>query len=249
MAQAAPHALLSITGVWESVDLRKRFQILKQIRGVILDVDGTLVDSNDAHAHAWVDALAEHGIDVEFEKVRSLIGKGGDKLLPEVSGIEEETPEGESISKRRGEIFKERYLPKLKAFPSARELLQRMRDEGLKLVVASSAKEDELNPLLKIAGATGLVEEKTSSDDAENSKPDPDIVKAALDSAGFAPDEAVMLGDTPYDIESASRAGVRVIALRSGGWKDADLSGAIAIYDDPADLLARYESSPLKKGI
>ena len=221
---------------------------MKQIRGVILDVDGTLVDSNDAHARAWVEALAEHGVDVEFEKVRRLIGMGGDKLLPEVSGISEETPEGERISKRRGEIFKERYLPKLKAFPSTRELLEKMRDEGLKLVVASSAKEDELNPLLKIAGADDLIEKKTSSDDAENSKPDPDIVKAALDSSGLAPGEVVMLGDTPYDIESASRAGVRVIAVRSGGWEDADLSGAVAIYDGPADLLAHYDSSPLLRG-
>lgn len=221
---------------------------MKQIRGVILDVDGTLVDSNDAHAHAWVDALAEHGISVPFEKVRPLIGMGGDKLLPEASGIGEDTPEGGRISERRGEIFKERYLPKLKAFPSTRELLRRMRDDGLKLVVASSAKEDELKSLLKIAGADDLIEEKTSSDDAENSKPDPDIVKAALESSGLAPDEVVMIGDTPYDIESASRAGVRVVAVRTGGWKDADLSGAIAIFDDPADLLARYESSPLGKG-
>jgi HAD superfamily hydrolase (TIGR01509 family) len=221
---------------------------LGHIRGVILDVDGTLVDSNDAHAQAWVDALAEHDIQVGFEKVRPLVGMGGDKLLPEVSGIEEDTPEGERISKRRGEIFKQRYLPTLKAFPSTRELLQRMRDEGLKLVVASSAKEDELNPLLKIAGADGLVEEKTSSDDAENSKPDPDIVKAALDGSGLAPDEVLMLGDTPYDIESASGAGVGVVAFRCGGWEDSDLSGAIAIYDGPADLLSNYESSPVGRG-
>jgi HAD superfamily hydrolase (TIGR01509 family) len=220
---------------------------LKQIRGVILDVDGTLVDSNDAHARAWVEALAEHGVQVPFEKIRPLIGMGGDKLLPEVSSFEEDTPEGERISKRRSEIFKERYLPKLKPFPSTRELLKRMRDEGLKLVVASSAKEDELNPLLKIAGADDLIKEKTSSDDAENSKPDPDIVKAALDSSGLSPDEVVMMGDTPYDIESASRAGVRVVAVRSGGWKDSDLSGAVAIYDGPADLLAHYDSSPLKR--
>ena len=170
-------------------------------------------------------------------------------MLPEVSGIEEDTPEGERISKRRSEIFKERYLPKLKAFPGTRELLKRMRDEGLKLVVASSAKEDELNPLLEISGAADLIEKKTSSDDAENSKPDPDIVKAALDSSGLAPDEVVMIGDTPYDIEAASRAGIKAVAFRSGGWKDRDLSGAIAIYDDAADLLAHYESSPLKRNV
>jgi HAD superfamily hydrolase (TIGR01509 family) len=220
---------------------------LSKIRGVILDVDGTLVDSNDAHAKAWVEALAEHGINVSFEQVRKLIGMGGDKLLPKVAGIAEDTPEGKAISQRRGEIFKTRYLPHIKAFPQTRELLLRMRDDGLKLVVASSAKEDELKPLLKIAGAAGLIEEKTSSDDADNSKPDPDIVKAALDSAGLSADEAVMLGDTPYDIEAASRAGVKVIAFRCGGWDDAHLASAIAIYDGPADLLAHYDESPLKR--
>lgn len=210
---------------------------MKPIQGVILDVDGTLVDSNDAHAHAWVEAFAEQGIRVEFEKVRPLIGMGGDKLMPEVSGISEETEQGELISKRRSEIFKEKYLPHLKAFPKTKEMLQRLRDEGLKLVVASSAKKDELKSLLKIAGADDLIEEQTSSDDAENSKPDPDIIEAALEALDLPPDSVVMLGDTPYDIESASRAGVRAIAVRSGGWSDEDLKGAIAIYDDPADLL------------
>lgn len=217
---------------------------LSKIRGIILDIDGTLVDSNDAHARAWVEAFAEHGIDVSFEQVRRLIGMGGDKLLPKVAGISEDTPIGKAISGRRGEIFKTRYLPHIKAFPRTRELLLRMHNDGLKLVVASSAKEDELKPLLEIIGATDLIEEKTSSDDAENSKPDPDIVKAALDGADFSADEAVMLGDTPYDIEAATRAGVKVIAFRSGGWDDAQLAGAMAIYDGPADLLAHYDESP-----
>ena len=214
---------------------------------MILDIDGTLVDSNDAHARAWVEALAEEGIEVAFEKVRPLIGMGGDKLLPRVSGLEEDGPRGKRIGERRGEIFKARYLPGLKAFPATRELLVTMRERGLKLVVATSAKEDELKPLLKIAGVADLIEEKTSSDDAENSKPDPDIVKAALDESGLSADEAVMIGDTPYDIEAASRAGLKVIAFRSGGWNDAELARAIAIYDGPADLLAEYDSSPLKE--
>ncbi|HYP29895.1 MAG TPA: HAD family hydrolase [Blastocatellia bacterium] len=219
----------------------------KPVRGVILDVDGTLVDSNDAHARAWVEALSEQGVEAEFEKARRLIGMGGDKLLPELSGIEEESPEGRRASERRGRIFKEKYLPSIKPLPGARELLKRMTEDGLKLTVASSAKKDELDPLLEVAGASDLMEEKTSSDDAENSKPDPDIVEAALGKAGLSPDEVVMIGDTPYDIESAGKAGVGVIALRSGGWKDEDLSGAIAIYEDPADLLAHYDESPLKK--
>ncbi|HKY05670.1 MAG TPA: HAD family hydrolase [Blastocatellia bacterium] len=220
----------------------------KQIRGVILDVDGTLVDSNDAHARAWVEAFAESGVTVEYERVRRSIGMGGDKLMPEVSGIEEESPEGEKISKRRGEIFKQKHLPHLKPTRGSRELLVKLRECGFKLVVASSAKEDELKPLVEIAGGSDLIEEKTSSDDADNSKPDPDIVQAALSSAGFAPDEMVMLGDTPYDIEAAAKAGVGVIALRSGGWRDEELGGAIAVYDDPSDLLENFDSSPLKDG-
>ena len=220
---------------------------MSKIRGIILDIDGTLVDSNDAHAKAWVEAFAEHHIHVAFEQVRPLIGMGGDKLLPKVANVSEDTPLGKAIGERRGEIFKTRYLPHIKAFPSTRELLLRVRDDGLKLAVASSAKEEELKPLLKIAGIEDLIEEKTSSDDADHSTPDPDIVKAALDGAGLAADEALMLGDTPYDIESASRAGVKVIAFRSGGWDDAHLAEAIAIYDDPGDLLAHYDESPIRQ--
>jgi HAD superfamily hydrolase (TIGR01509 family) len=218
---------------------------MKAIRGVILDVDGTLVDSNDAHANAWVEALAEHGRQVAFKKIRPLIGMGGDKLLPEAAGIEEDSDEGKKISEYRSEVFKKKYLPVLKPFPGVRELLERMRGEGLKLVVASSAKKDELKHLLEIAGAADLIEGKTSSSDAESSKPDPDIIQAALDDSGLPPGEVVMLGDTPYDIESAGRAGVKTIALRCGGWDDSKLTGAIAIYDGPRDLLARYDSSPL----
>jgi HAD superfamily hydrolase (TIGR01509 family) len=218
---------------------------MKPIRGVILDVDGTLVDSNDAHARAWVEALAAHSIQVPFEKVRPLIGMGGDKLLPEAASIEEDSPLGKKISEHRSEIFKSKFLPHLKPFPGVRQLLERMRADDLKLVVASSAKSDELKQLLEIAGAFDLIEEKTSSSDAENSKPDPDIVRAALEESGFSHDEVVMIGDTPYDIEAAKKAGIDTIALRGGGWDDKALAGAIAIYDDTADLLARYDLSPL----
>lgn len=214
-------------------------------RAVILDVDGTLVDSNDAHARVWFDAFKEHGHDVDFDQVRGLIGKGGDHLMPEVSGVEHDSPEGEAISKRRSELFKERELSKLKAFPQTRELLERLRERGLRLAVASSAKGDELTPLLEVAGAKDLVETETSSSDAKQSKPDPDIIQAALDKLKLPPDQVVMLGDTPYDIESARKAGVQTIALRSGGWGSDDLKGALAVYADPADLLAHFDESPL----
>lgn len=216
--------------------------------GVLLDVDGTLVDSNDAHAHAWVRALAEVGVAADFAAVRRLIGKGGDKLLPEVSGLDAESPKGQAIVERRGEIFRREYLPTLRPFPGVTELLARMRREGLRLAVASSAKEDELADLLHVCGADRFVEASTSSDDAERSKPDPDIILAALDQLGHAPGRVMLLGDTPYDVEAATRAGVRVVAVRCGGWGDADLRGAVEVYDDPADLLARFDGSPFASG-
>ena len=221
---------------------------MRQVRGVILDVDGTLIDSNDAHARAWVEALAEHGREASFDRVRKLIGKGGDKLLPEVSGLEADSAAGKKIGERRAEIFKSRYLPAVRAFPRVRELLWRMRNDGLKLVVASSSKKDELQPLLHICGADEVIQSKTSADDAEKSKPDPDIVHVALAELALPPAAVLMLGDTPYDREAASRAGIGLIGLRCGGWGDKDLAGAVAVYDDPADLLAHYDASPLGVG-
>ena len=219
------------------------------LRAAILDIDGTLIDTNDAHAHAWVDVCAEFGVEVPFGKVRPLIGMGGDKVLPQLTGDEEDSERGKEIKERRGEIFQERYLPSCRPFPQARELLQRMRDQGLTLVVATSASKDDMAALLKKIGVEDLIEARTSSSDAEASKPEPDIVEAALEQAGCQPDEAIMLGDTPYDIESAGRAGVACIALRCGGWwKDEDFSDAAAIFDDPADLLAHYRESPLGHG-
>ena len=215
------------------------------IHGVILDVDGTLVDSNDAHAKSWVEAMAEHDYIVPFEKVRRLIGEGGDKVLPETIGVQAESDEGKQISSRRGEIFKERYLPSVRAFPSAQKLLDHMRARGLKLAVASSAKPDELRALLQIVGAADLIEEKSSSKDVKNSKPDPDIMHVTMEKIGLPADEVVMLGDTPYDIESARKVGVGTIALRCGGWQDRDLAKALAIYTDTADLLSHYDTSPL----
>lgn len=215
------------------------------LKAVLFDVDGTLVDSNDAHAQAWVRAFTEHGVTVDPAKVRRCIGMGGDKLMPEVSGIEDDSPKGSAIAKRRGEIFKREFLPKLKPFKDSDRLVAAVKQRGLTAVAASSAQKDELKALLKLAEADWLMDAATSSDDAEESKPEPDIIEAALKRAKASPREAVMIGDTPYDIEAATRAGVSAIAFRSGGWSDADLAGAIAIYDGPRDLLARFDDSPL----
>ncbi len=210
----------------------------------LLDVDGTLIDSNDAHARAWVETGEEMGCPIGFGEVRRLIGMGGDRVLPRLAGIQEDSAEGTRWSERRGALFRERHLGSLRAFPGARALLERLRDDGWRLVVASSASEEDLSLLLEQAGVADLVEERTSSDDADSSKPSPDIVEAALAAAGALPNGAIMLGDTPYDVEACRRAGVRIVAFRSGGWDDAALAGAVAVYDGPADLLEHYGTSP-----
>ena len=216
---------------------------MKPLKAVLLDVDGTLVDSNDAHAQAWLEVLQRNGFPVTFEWVRELIGKGGDKLVPEVTGLEDGSHEAKRLAKERSALFSRDYLPQLRPFPGAEALLRRLHERGLTLVVASSANEDELRPLLEVCGALPFVQHRTSSDDANHSKPDPDIVQVALRKAGCSAGEAIMLGDTPYDVQAAAKAGVRAIALRSGGHPDTALSGSLAIYDDVAELLARFDTS------
>jgi HAD superfamily hydrolase (TIGR01509 family) len=214
-------------------------------RAVILDMDGTLIDSNDAHVQAWVEALRANGREVTEKDIRPWIGMGGDNLLPAAVGISKESEEGKKISEERGEIFKSRYLPHLRPFPEVRPLLERMKRDGLKLIVATSSPQDEVKKAIEIVGVGDLLEDATSASDAGRSKPDPDVVKAALDRLGLPAGDVVMLGDTPYDIQAAGKVGVEVIAFRCGGFEDKDLKGSIAIYDGAADLLARYDESPL----
>jgi HAD superfamily hydrolase (TIGR01549 family) len=215
------------------------------VRAVLLDVDGTLIDSNDAHARAWVDTGREFGHAIEFDEVRRMIGMGGDKVLPRLVGLEEDDEEGERMLERRGEIFRERYLSGLRAFPGAVDLVKRLRADGKTLVVATSASEEDLGPLLKQAGLEDLLDLATNSDDADESKPSPDIVEAALEKADEHPSHVVMIGDTPYDVEAAQRAGIRIIGVECGGWTTAELHGAREVYADPAELLRRYEDSLL----
>ena len=212
---------------------------------ILLDIDGTLIDSNDAHARAWVGALAEHGYVVPFDQVRPLIGMGGDKILPMLVGLDHESPEADRIAESRGALFG-KELPSLRPTRGARDLLLLLRDEGFELVVATSAQSGEVRKLLEQAGVADLIDDAASSGDAEHSKPDPDIVRAALTKARRFAAHSVLIGDTPYDIEAAARARVPTIALRcGGGWNDEQLGNAIAIYDDPADLAAQFATSPI----
>jgi HAD superfamily hydrolase (TIGR01549 family) len=216
------------------------------IKAVIFDIDGTLVDSVDLHAQAWKEAFKHFGKDIPYQQVRHQIGKGGDQLMPVFFSREELEAFGEEMEEYRGKLFKRDYLPRVRAFPMVRDLFLKIKGDGKRLLLASSAKEEELAAYKKIAHIEDLIEGETSADDADKSKPHPDIFKAALDQLeDTSADEAIVIGDTPYDAEAASKLRLRTIGVRCGGFPDQELlaAGAIAIYDGPEDLLARYDES------
>lgn len=217
-------------------------------KAVIFDVDGTLVDSVDLHAKAWRQAFQAFGHDFDLQAIRSQIGKGGDQLMPVFLPPDVLERQGRDIEALRRRIFKDRYLPQVTGFPGVRDLFLRLAEDKRIVALASSAKEDELEIYKRIAGIEDLVDAHTSSDDAEKSKPQPDIFEAAMGRLpGIEPRDAIVVGDTPYDAVAAGKARLRTIGLLSGGFATRDLreAGCVAIYRDPADLLAHYSASPL----
>ncbi|MET7244604.1 HAD family hydrolase [Methylobacterium sp. EM32] len=222
------------------------------IRHLIFDIDGTLLDSVDLHAKAWAEAFAAFGITVSADEVRGQIGKGGDQLMPLFVPKERLEREGEKLEKFRSELFKTKYLAEVKPFPGVRALFERLKAEGHVLALASSGKAEEVEHYQEIAGIRDLVDVATNSDEAERSKPHPDIFEAALDKLGRPPrGQAVVIGDSPYDAEAAAKAGLPVIGVLCGGFPEAQLSeaGCTAIYRDPQDLLDGYDASPLRRGL
>ena len=218
------------------------------IKAVVFDVDGTIVDSVVLHAEAWQEAFKKFGKEVDLEAVRRQIGKGADQLLPVFFSPVELAQFGKELEEYRSNLYKKEYLPHVKAFPKVRELFERIRQDGKRIALASSAKGDELNTYKKLARIEDLTEAETSSEDAEKSKPHPDIFEAALGELGdVARNRVVVVGDTPYDAQAAAKADLYTIGLLCGGWNENDLRGAgcIAIYRDPAELLARYGESPI----
>jgi HAD superfamily hydrolase (TIGR01509 family) len=220
------------------------------ITAILFDVDGTLIDSNDLHASAWRETFLHFGVDLPLDRIRTQIGKGGDNLIPALLPPDLVEAKQEEIESHRGDLFKRDYLPRVVPFPGVRELFERIVADGRKIVLASSAKDDELRFHLNVIGASDLVFASTSKDDVAHSKPDPDIFAAALVKAGAAADQAIVVGDTPYDMEAAAKLGVRTIGFRSGGFPDASLreAGAAELYDGVQDLLGRYEHSLLSRG-
>lgn len=217
------------------------------IKAVIFDLDGTLVDTVDFHAEAFQKAFKKFGKEIPYEKIRSQIGKGGDQFLPVFLTKKEIEDFGDELLDERAKIYKSEYLPRIKPFPKVRELFEKLKDDGKKIAIGSSSPEDELKRVLKIAGVADLIEEKTSGDDAEESKPEPDIFQAALEKLGNPkPSEVIVVGDTPFDAEAAKKAGIVTIGVLSGGFPKADLEKDCAeIYESPADLLDNYEGSLL----
>ncbi len=222
------------------------------VKAIIFDVDGTLVDSNNLHVEAWREAFRGYGKELNFEDVHGQMGKGGDQLMPVFCTEEELERFGGELERRRVELFKSEYLPRVRPFPRVRELFERLKAEGLQIALASSAKEEELEQHKKSLRVEDLLEADASADDAERSKPHPDIFQAALAGLkGVAPAEALVVGDTPYDVEAAAKAGMRTVGLLSGGFGEEALraAGAVAVYRDVSDLLDRYDESPLAQGL
>lgn len=214
------------------------------IRAVLFDLDGTLIDSNEAHVAVWEQVFAEAGHPIDAATIRGQIGKGGDQLVPTLlPGTTDD--EIERLSDRHGELFKADHLDRVQPFPDSRALLERVDNAGKTVVLASSASKAELDHYVDLLDAKALIDAGTSIDDVETSKPAPDIFGTALKKAGVAADEAIAVGDTPWDIEAAGKAGIATVALRSGGFSDDTLADAVAIYDDAAALLAGFATSPL----
>jgi HAD superfamily hydrolase (TIGR01509 family) len=220
------------------------------LKAVIFDVDGTLVDSNEWHIQAWQRAFRHFGKKVAHDAIQDQMGKGGDQLMPVFFTAEELERHGEEMQRLRVEMFMRDYLPRVRPFPRVRELFERIQADGLRIVLASSAKAPELERHIETLRIGPLIEAATSADDAEHSKPSPDIFQAALARLkGVKPDAAMVVGDTPYDVQAASKAGMKTIGLLSGRFSEDRLraNGVAAVYRDVADLLAHYDDSPLSR--
>jgi HAD superfamily hydrolase (TIGR01549 family) len=217
-------------------------------RAFIFDLDGTLVDSNELHVDSWDRAFRKFGKQFSRDELRAQIGKGSDQYLPEFLTPDEIDRFGKDLDEYRSRIFRKEYLPRIRPFPKVRDLFQRIRDDEKKIVLASSGKKDDTKYYIKLLKIDNLIEGCTSADDADRSKPAPDLFTAAREKLGdFSAAEVINIGDTRFDIEAAAKAGLRTIALTCGGTPESVLkkAGAIAVYYDPADLLIRYETLPI----
>jgi HAD superfamily hydrolase (TIGR01509 family) len=214
--------------------------------GVLLDVDGTLVDTTYLHAVAWWEALRQRGVDVPMATIHRGIGMGSDKLLDHLLG-ESRDRDKDDESTTAHDVLYGAWWERLRPLPGAADLLRAIADRGLAVVLASSAKEPELEQLRRVIGADEVITAATSSSDAEQSKPAPDILQAALDQSDVDPHAAVFVGDSVWDVQAAGRLYIPCIGLTCGGTSADELTeaGAVAVYDDPAALLGALDDSAI----
>jgi HAD superfamily hydrolase (TIGR01509 family) len=211
----------------------------------ILDVDGTLVDTNYHHAIAWYRAFRRHGVVAPVWRIHRHIGMGGDQLVGAVAGEDVEHAAGDGIRAAEGELFSE-LIDEVVVFEGARELIADLKQGGA-VVLASSAKQDEVEHYLDLLDARELADGWTTSADVEETKPEPDLVRAALAKAGT--EDAVMVGDTPWDAKAAARAGIETVGVLTGGFAERELrdAGAVAVFESVAELRSSLDATPLRR--
>jgi HAD superfamily hydrolase (TIGR01509 family) len=212
----------------------------------ILDIDGTLVDTNYQHALAWYRAFRKHGLVLPIWRIHRHIGMGGDQLLPALSDEDFEREHGEDVREDEKGLYME-MIGEVEPMRDARKLIEEIKRRGHTAVLASSAKDEEVEHYLDLLDARSLADGWTSSADVESTKPEPDLVHAALEKAGADAVDAVMIGDTPYDVEAAKRAGVPTIAVLTGGFSEAELreTGAVEVFESVAELRERLGETAL----
>ena len=217
------------------------------VQAILCDIDGTLVQSNWLHAEAWQVAFGAMGIHLELEDLRRQIGKGGDELIPVFVPWWKRDAVEEPLKAFRKEVFHQDFMHRVEPLPRARDFLVHCKEKGIQVALSSSANKPELEIYKKIVSMQDLIDEQTSATDADRAKPHPDIFTATLKRLGLEAKECIAIGDTPYDAESAGKAGLRTIGVETGGWTKEELyaAGCVEVYASVADLLERFDESAL----
>jgi HAD superfamily hydrolase (TIGR01549 family) len=213
------------------------------VQAALLDVDGTLIDTNYHHTLAWFRAFKQHGLVLPVWRIHRAIGMGGDELVPALVGKEADAEKGDDIRDTRDSLYQE-LIGEIEPLHGSHELISDLKERGVRVVLASSSPQDELDPYLELLDARELADAWTTKDDVEATKPAPDLVHAALAKAGT--ENAVMVGDTRWDIEAAAKAGVETVCVLTGGWSAQELrdAGAIAVFESVDELRERLDETP-----
>jgi HAD superfamily hydrolase (TIGR01509 family) len=217
------------------------------VGAAIIDVDGTLVDTNYHHAIAWYRAFRDGGVVLALWRIHRHIGMGGDQIVPALTGADYEREHGEEVRAAEKRHYMA-LIDEVEPMQRARDLLQELRRRGHSVVLASSAKADEVDHYLDLLDARELADGWTTSADVSATKPEPDLVIAALEKARAPASEAVMIGDSPWDAKAAQRAGVRTLGVMTGGFCEDELldAGAMKVYESVAELCRELDSTPLR---